>query len=119
MPAWGFATGDAIAILLFAVIGLSNHREGITVAGLARNALPIIAVWFAIAPLVHTYSSPGFRTMLVSWAISVPVGVAIRAAVLRRDADSSQLVFGLITLVTTLVLLSAWRLMASWLTSRA
>ena len=109
MPPWGIAIGDAVAIVLFAVIGLSNHREGITVAGLARNALPIIAVWFAIAPFVGTYARPGFRTMLVAWAVSVPVGVVIRAALLRRDADSSQVIFGLITLATTLVLLSAWR----------
>ena len=113
MPTWALAIGDGVAILTFAVIGLSNHREGITIAGLARNALPITVVWFAVAPFVGTYARPGWGTMLVSWAISVPVGVAVRAAVLRRDADSSQVVFGIITLVTTLALLSVWRLVAS------
>lgn len=107
------AAGDAAAIVLFAVIGLINHDEGITAAGLARNALPIIGVWFAIAPLVGTYARPGFATMVATWAIAVPLGVAIRAVWLHRSASSKQAAFGIVTLIVTFVFLSAWRLIAS------
>jgi DUF3054 family protein len=113
VTARGLALGDALAIVLFAVVGLANHKEGLTVAGLARNTLPILAVWFAIAPFVGTYKRPGFKTLLITWAIAVPGGVAIRAVALHRAASGSQVTFGIVTLVVTLVFLSAWRAVAS------
>jgi hypothetical protein len=113
------AVGDAAAIVLFAVVGLANHGEGITLAGLARNTLPILGVWFALAPLVGTYRRPGLRTLVATWAIAVPVGVAIRGVVLHRDADGSQVAFGVVTLIVTLVFLLAWRGIARFVTQRA
>ena len=107
------AIGDAAAILLFAVVGLINHDEGITVAGLARNVLPIFGVWFAISPFTRTYTRPGWRTMLITWVIAVPVGVVIRAIALKRAADESQIAFAIITLIVTLAFLSGWRAFAS------
>jgi len=113
IPAWGLACGDAAAIVLFAVIGLANHKEGLSAAGLSRNTLPILGVWFAIAPFIGTYSRPGLRTLATSWAIAVPAGLAIRAVVLHRSASGSQVTFGLVTLVVTLLLLLAGRGIAS------
>ena len=107
------ASGDALAFVLFAVIGLINHDEGITVGGLARNALPILAVWFVVAPFVGTYARPGFATMVATWAIAVPCGVAIRAVWLHRSASSKQVAFGIVALLSTLALLSGWRFVAS------
>lgn len=107
------AAGDAAAIVLFAVVGLMNHDEGITLAGLARNVLPILGVWFAIAPVTGTYKRPGFRTMILTWAIAVPIGVAIRAIALSRAADEHQVAFAIVTLVVTFVFLSAWRAIAT------
>ena len=108
-PAVVLAAGDAAAIVLFAVIGLINHEHGITASGLARNTLPILGVWFAISPFTKTYARPGFRTMLATWAIAVPAGVAIRAVALHRAADESQVAFGIVALIATLVLLTVWR----------
>jgi DUF3054 family protein len=113
LPAWALVLGDAAAIVLFAVVGLLNHDEGITAAGLARNVLPILGVWFAIAPFTGVYKRPGFGTMIVTWAIAVPVGVAIRAVALHRAADEHQVAFAIVTLLVTLVFLSAWRAIAS------
>ncbi len=110
--------GDAIAIAMFAVIGLARHEEGITVGGVARNALPILAAWFVVAAFVGTYSQPGLRTMLITWAIAVPAGVAIRAIVLSRPADGSQVVFGIVTMTVTVVLLLGWRAIAAMVSSR-
>lgn len=118
LPAPALAVGDAAAIVLFAVIGLANHREGITVAGLARNVLPILGAWVVVAPIVGTYRNPSFRSMLATWIIAVPIGVVIRAIALQREADGSQVVFGVITLVTTGLLLLAWRGIAALATRR-
>jgi hypothetical protein len=102
-------TGDAAAIVLFVIVGLTNHDEGITAGGIARTALPILGVWFAAAPLVGTYRRPGIRSMIATWALAVPLGVAIRAALLHRGADGSQLTFFLVAAAATLLLLLAWR----------
>ena len=110
--------GDAIALALFAVIGLATHDEGVTAGGVARNALPILAAWFVVAAFAGTYARPGLRTMLVTWVIAVPVGVAIRAIVLNRPADGSQIVFGVVTMTVTLVLLLAWRALATVVSNR-
>jgi hypothetical protein len=107
------ATGDAVAVSLFAVAGLLSHDEGITVAGIARNALPVLAGYLGAALLVGTYRRTGLGTLLAAWATGVPAGVLLRALVLGRDLDSDQLAFGLVTMAATLVLLLAWRLLAS------
>lgn len=107
------ACGDAGAIIVFAVAGLLNHDEGVTLAGLSRNVLPILGAWFAIAPFTGIYKRPGWRTMIITWAFAVPVGVAIRAIVLHRNADENQVAFGLVTMIVTLVFLSVWRFVAT------
>ena len=110
--------GDAIAITMFAVIGLASHDEGITIGGVARNALPILAAWFFVAAFAGTYSRPGLRTMLITWAIAVPVGVGLRAIVLSRPADGSQIVFAIVTMTVTLALLLGWRAIAAVVSNR-
>ncbi len=106
---FALAAGDAIAIILFAVIGLANHDEGITAGGVARNALPILGAWLVVSPIAGTYTRPGVRTLLATWVVAVPAGVVVRAIVLDRPADGSQVTFGIVTMIATLVLLLAWR----------
>ncbi|MGH2785094.1 MAG: DUF3054 domain-containing protein [Actinomycetota bacterium] len=113
VPPFVLAAGDAVALILFAVIGLANHDQGITAAGIARNALPIIGAFAVAAPFAGTYTRPGLRTLLVTWAIAVPAGVVIRAIALDRPADGSQVTFGIVTMIATLVLLLAWRGLAA------
>jgi hypothetical protein len=50
--------------------------------------------------------------MTLTWAIAVPIGVVIRALVLHRAADENQVAFAIVTLVVTLMFLSAWRALA-------
>ena len=104
------AVGDAVAIVLFAVIGLMSHDEGVTVGGLARNAVPILIVWFAAAPVLGTYRRPSLGTLLPTWAVSVIGGVLLRKLVFGRPADIGDLpVFLAVTLAVTLAFLLAWR----------
>ena len=67
---WVLPLGDAAAILLFVLIGLASHGEGIGVSGLARTALPVLAVWFAVAPILGTYRRPVWR--VVAWRLGLP-----------------------------------------------
>ena len=112
------AVGDAAAIVLFVIVGLTNHDEGVTLSGIARTALPILGAWFAVSFFTKTYTQPGLRTLLTTWAIAVPIGVAIRAIALHRAADDSQITFGIVAMIATLVFLLAWRGIARLATRR-
>jgi hypothetical protein len=102
---------DATALVLFAVVGMLSH-DGISAAGFARDALPLLATWFGVAAAVGTYRRPSWRTLLLTWAVAVPLGVLLRALVLGRDLDGSQLAFLTTTLVFTLLFLGGLRLAA-------
>jgi hypothetical protein len=103
------ALSDAVAILLFAVVGLVSHRGGISASGLARDALPLLAGWFAAALLFRTYRGRSLRTLLLAWAVGVPLGVALRALVLGRSPDGRQAAFLGVALVFTLLFVLALR----------
>jgi Protein of unknown function (DUF3054) len=106
---WVLVVGDAVAVALFAPLGLLSHEEGITLAGLARNALPVTVGFLAAAALVGTYRRPGLRSMLPAWALGVTAGVLARAAILGHGYGRTTFTFLGVTLAVTLAFLLAWR----------
>jgi hypothetical protein len=105
--------GDAVALILWAVLGLASHNEGVTVAGLLRNAGLIMVGWFAAALVLGTYRSPGVWRFLATWAIGITAGVILRAAILGKSWNGDEFTFLAVTLGVTLVLLAAWRIIAA------
>jgi Protein of unknown function (DUF3054) len=104
------AIGDALVLLLFAVIGLLSHHRGVGGHGLARDALPVLAGWFTAATLFGTYHRDTRRAFLGAWAVGVTGGVLVRGVVLHRHVFSGkELTFLAVTLGVTLALLLAWR----------
>jgi hypothetical protein len=115
------AAGDAAMLVLWSVLGLMSHQEGVTLSGLARNSGFVLAGWFAVAALLGTYRRPGWRTFLAAWAAGVSLGVVVRWVALRRPLVADEFVFWAVTLVVTLALLLAWRLaerVAPWAIAR-
>ncbi|GIW24620.1 DUF3054 domain-containing protein [Meiothermus sp.] len=112
------AWGDAICIVLFAIIGLQTHGEPVSLSGIVRNALPILLVWWLIAPFLRTYTRPTWRNLLFTWAIAVSTGVWLRFMVLQKPFDLGYLIFWAVTLGATLILLLAWRGLAILLLRR-
>jgi hypothetical protein len=107
------AAGDAVALVLFAVIGLLSHDKGITGNGLVRDAVPVLGGWFAAALALGVYRASGWGRFLAAWAIGVTAGVLVRGFVLHRHVLGARyLTFLAVTLVVTLVLLSACRALA-------
>jgi DUF3054 family protein len=104
---------DAVALILFATLGQLSHDGGVSAAGYARDALPLMAGWFGAALLLRTYSRPGRRVFLQTWAIGVTAGVLLRAAVLGRHLGGDQLAFLITSLAFTLLLLVACRAVAA------
>ncbi len=112
------AWGDAICIVLFAVIGLKTHGEPFSFSGIFRNALPILLVWWLVAPFLRTYTRPTWQNLLYTWALAVSTGVWLRFMVLQKPFDTGYLVFWAVALAATLALLLAWRGLVAVLMNR-
>jgi hypothetical protein len=107
------AAGDAGAIVVFVVIGLNSHDEGITIAAVLRVAVPILALGLVSGLVFGTYRRPGIRTLLPAWLVAVAGGVLVRYAIFHRPATVAKLlVFLGVALAFTLLFLVAWRLAA-------
>jgi len=100
---------DALGILTFATVGLLSHDHALSLAGYARDALPVLVGWFAAALVFGAYRRPSTRTLLITWIVGVPLGILGRALVLGRDLDGAQAVFLGISLAFTLLFVLAWR----------
>ncbi|WP_051304223.1 DUF3054 domain-containing protein [Calidithermus chliarophilus] len=107
------ARGDALCLVLFALIGQAMHGtlSGFAAAwrGFLENSLPILVVWFMIAPFLRTYTRPTWRNLLLTWALAVSAGVMFRFLALGRDFNLGFFIFWGVALGSTLALLLAWR----------
>ncbi len=108
-PVVALVIGDAAVLILWAVLGLIRHTEGVTFGGLARNAGPILIGWFAAAAILRTYTRRALLRTVLTWAIGISAGVALRALFLHRTWNADEWAFFGVTLAVTGVLLAAWR----------
>ncbi len=108
-PPRRLAFADGAALALFSVVGLLSHDGTVSAAGLARDALPLLAGWFAAALLFRTYRRRSVRTLLLAWIVGVPLGVALRAVVLGRALEGREAAFLAVALTFTLVFVLALR----------
>jgi Protein of unknown function (DUF3054) len=109
--------GDALAFLIFALIGRGSHAEANGLAALpqvALTALPFAAAWFIVAPFVGAFRrdvSVNPRRMIIhtagGWLLSWPLAVALRGIFV--DHGLPPLTFALITLVFNMGILLLWR----------
>jgi hypothetical protein len=97
------ATGDVVALALFATIGLLSHHGTVSAIGYARDLLPIAVGWFAAALAFGTYRKRSPARLLATWAVGVPVGIALRALVLGRAFDGKEAAFLGVALTFTLL----------------
>jgi Protein of unknown function (DUF3054) len=106
-----YALADAAALTVFVLVGISGHRAD-TMEGFLRNAIPLLGVWFLVAWLGHTYRRPGWRSLLRTWIVAVPVGLLVRTLIVGSPTSVRILVFIAVGLAFTLVFLVLGRLVA-------
>ncbi len=110
------ALGDAVVFVIFSLVGRGNHHEASGAGALPDvlgTAAPFLVGWFLVAPLVGAYRHSALgpvrsalpRTAL-AWAVAGPVGLLLRAALLRRGIPLS---FAIVALLFNLGALLAWR----------
>ena len=109
LPARLAATSDAVAILVFVTIGLLSHHGALSARGYARDALPFLGCWFAVALGLRLYTRPSLGRLVATWAIGVPAAVLVRALVLGRTLGSKEAAFLAVSLVTIGVLVAVLR----------
>jgi len=94
---------DGIAILAFTIAGVVSHRGALPPSAFAEDALPLLGGWFAASVVFRLYSRRNLRALLLTWAVGIPVGILVRAAVLGRLDEPRQLAFLITTLILSLV----------------
>jgi Protein of unknown function (DUF3054) len=110
---------DALALTLLVLAGIVEHDEGSNVVTLfLRNAVPLLASWFVVARFTGVYRRPGLRTLLLTWAIAVPLGLLLRTVWVGSPSGGELAVFLGIGLGFTLLFVLAGRLATGGLARR-
>jgi hypothetical protein len=104
------ATVDAVAIVAFVVVGVVQHG-GLAWNGIARTGIPLLAAWFLVSLALGTYRRIGWVTMLITWALAMPIGLLARSVIRGGPWGRGLLEFGGIAMAFTLLFLVGGRLL--------
>jgi hypothetical protein len=118
------AAGDLAVLLAFAAVGRHSHGEPLTVTDTFSTALPFIIGWFTSGALLGGFGrqaqggklGPAAAAAAKTWALGVPLGVAIRS--IGRGYVPAMSFIG-ISLGVTGVLMIGWRAALAALTPEA
>lgn len=102
---------------MFTIIGIALHGAGFVAGSILRNVVPMLGAWYLLAPITYVYRSPGWRTLLIHWAVAMPLAVAARQLWVERLFSRATVVFLIAALALTFVFVTAGRLIL-WLAQR-
>ncbi len=118
--------GDGLAFLIFAAIGRMSHGGISSPADLfsvVEIAAPFAVAWYVIAPFAGLYRPEIAQTPAAAltrtpaaWLAALPLGILGRMLLRREDVPA--ITFWVITFVTVLLILLAWRGSYAWATRR-
>ncbi len=113
---------DAVALVVFVLVGIRSHHEVGALDAFFRNAVPLEAMWFAVAVVSGAYRRPGLRSLLWTWIVAVPAALVIRSLWVGSPSGVRLLTFLGVGLAFTLLFLLAGRaivrLTDRWIRSR-
>jgi hypothetical protein len=102
--------GDFVCFLVFAVLGLRSHEDGITADGILRAAVPFQVSWLAMTLVLR--GQPGIgeitrsRNVIRVWIPALVLGLAIRSLVFGRAFAPT---FAIVAFLVNGALLVLWR----------
>lgn len=100
---------DCAAFAVFATVGLLSHHGGVSATGYARDLLPLLGAWLAVAAVLGTYRHRSPLRLLCTWAVGVPLGWLVRALVLGRTLNGKEASFLAVALVFTFLFVAGLR----------
>ena len=99
--------GDLVCFLIFAVLGLRSHEDGITAGGIVRAAAPFQAGWlFVNLTLAGDASPTQSRQIARFWVPAWAIGLLLRTLFFDRTFEAT---FAVVALLVNGVLLMLWR----------
>ncbi|HEY7668938.1 MAG TPA: DUF3054 domain-containing protein [Actinomycetota bacterium] len=106
LPIPALAVSDGLALIVFVLVGIEQHREASLRVVFLRNAAPLLIAWFAFALLLRLYRRPGLAPLVRTWLVAVPVGVTVRSLIVGSPDDPGRfLTFLAVSMSFTLVFL--------------
>lgn len=105
---------DAVAVVVFVLIGRSSHAEGLELIGVWSTAWPFLvalaAGWLVARAWRHPLSV--WPTAIVIWAVTVGGGMLLRAV----SGQGTDLAFVIVAATVLAAFLVGWRLVARLVT---
>jgi hypothetical protein len=81
---WGWMAVDALAVLLFVLVGLRSHGT-LDEFGLQRNLPAFLFGWFVAALLAGVYrAQPAKWSLPLAWVLGVTLGIMLRNQLIGR-----------------------------------
>ena len=116
------ALGDALVFVIFAAIGMRNHKESLTIPSVLVTAAPFAIGWFLVSPFIGAFRNritarPGKMSLrtLLAWLAAWPVGLLLRG-ITRNEIP--PLSFAIVALITNTIFLQLWRVPFAWFVGR-
>ncbi len=101
-PRLAFAA-DALAVIVFATVGLISHDHSFTALHYARDILPVLGGFVAVGVATGLYTRPTWRSYAVTWLVGVTAGIVVRALILRHSDLGKEATFLVVALISVLV----------------
>jgi len=112
---WTLAiAGDAIAIVVFAVIGRANHHESTGLHGVWHTAWPfLLGAALGLAATAYARVSPtAVRSGVRVWVWTLVIGMVVRAA----TGGGTAIAFVIVAAIVLGVFIVGWRAVLYWRT---
>ena len=112
---WAIAiAGDAVAIVVFAVIGRANHHESTGLHGVWHTAWPfLLGAALGLAATAYARVSPtAVRSGIRVWVWTLVIGMVVRAA----TGAGTAIAFVIVAAIVLAVFIIGWRAVLGWRT---
>jgi hypothetical protein len=90
LPRGALIASDAVALIVFVLVGMERHHEASVLVVFLRNAAPLLLAWFTVAALLGLYRRPGVAGLLRTWLVAVPIGVAVRSLIVGSPDEAGR-----------------------------
>ncbi len=108
---------DALALLVFLIAGIRSHRGSVQVVVFLESAIPVGLAWAGASAIFGNYRRPGWKSLALTWAVAVPIGLLARTWLVGSPVGSRVFVFLGVGLAFTALFLSVGRFLA-WVPAR-
>ena len=98
--------GDLVCLLVFALLGLRSHEDGITAESIVRAAVPFQAGWLLVNLALNRSGTTDARQVARLWVPAWAIGLILRTLLFDRSLEVS---FAIVALLMNGFLLLVWR----------